>query len=346
MHDAMQTYWSHFANAPKWSMWVFSAALHDMGRSLGGIMFDDIGPNHRQGTAIFTEAFISVAPGGDQHRTPGFSECGSGQPRTRWVTRSISPIPGRSRSARTWDPWIPLMDEPEARSFMNYPYNVAGGETAFFANFEYRFSNAELLFMRHAPARFVQMGNARLVRRSRLRIPGCRAAGMRSTGSRCAPTGNARSSSSSSRSILEVKLTNTGRDPKLIGTTTLTPQSLVVIIKPEGKPARQWIPYASDVRRTAEQKVLDAGAVCVRVAAAVRRAERVGRRGAGRLRYPSRRRGRWRDRLQRPAPSPRRRASQTSRRSRSQPTSSPRMSVGALAFSGIRRAHQGERHAA
>ena len=65
MHDAMQIYWSRFSNAPRRSLWVFSAALHDIGSSLGGIMFDDIGPNHRQGTAIFTEAFISVPPPGD-----------------------------------------------------------------------------------------------------------------------------------------------------------------------------------------------------------------------------------------------------------------------------------------
>lgn len=58
-------------------------------------------------------------------------------------------------------PWIPgLADEPEARSFMNYPFRVNGGEAAFFANFAYRFSDGELMFMRHAPERFVQMGNA------------------------------------------------------------------------------------------------------------------------------------------------------------------------------------------
>ena len=43
---------------------------------------------------------------------------------------------------------------------MNYPFRVAGGQSAFFADFEYRFSDQELLFMRHAPERFVQMGAA------------------------------------------------------------------------------------------------------------------------------------------------------------------------------------------
>jgi hypothetical protein len=57
-------------------------------------------------------------------------------------------------------PWIPLTSDNEVRSFMNYPYRVVGRTPAFFANFEYRFSDQELLFMRHAPSRFVEMGNA------------------------------------------------------------------------------------------------------------------------------------------------------------------------------------------
>jgi len=65
MHDAMQQYWSRFANRAQWAMWVFYAALHERGTSLGGIMFDDIGGNHRQGTAIFTNAFISQPPAND-----------------------------------------------------------------------------------------------------------------------------------------------------------------------------------------------------------------------------------------------------------------------------------------
>ncbi len=53
MHDAMQVHWSHFANKPQWALWTFFASLHGMGTSLGGIMFDDIGAQQRQGTAIF-----------------------------------------------------------------------------------------------------------------------------------------------------------------------------------------------------------------------------------------------------------------------------------------------------
>lgn len=259
MHDAMQIYWSRFSNAPRWSLWVFSAALHDRGSSLGGIMFDDIGPNHRQGTAIFTEAFISVPPPGDPAPNP-------------WVRRmrfwtTAHEMGHAFNLAHSWQkslaepygiPWIPLMDEPEARSFMNYPYNVAGGESAFFANFEYRFSNAELLFMRHAPARFVQMGNAAWFDRHGFESPD---AALQASEYRLDVRANRQRTLFEFLEpvVLEVKLTNMGRDPKLIRTTTLTPQSLVVIIKPEGKPARQWIPYA---RMCLEPRaeVLDAGA--------------------------------------------------------------------------------------
>ena len=65
MHDAMQIYWSHFANKPQWQLWVLFAKQHDIGPNLGGIMFDDIGPNHRQGTSIFYKSFISTPPAGE-----------------------------------------------------------------------------------------------------------------------------------------------------------------------------------------------------------------------------------------------------------------------------------------
>lgn len=157
LHDAMQTYWSKFSNAPNWALWTFFAKQHDMGPGLGGIMFDSIGPNHRQGTAIFNDSFINNAP-----------------------PREANPIAFRKRMkfwtaahemghafnlAHSWQkslgtPWIPLANEPEARSFMNYPYFVNGGSDAFFASFSYRFSDSELLFARHAPNEFVQMGNS------------------------------------------------------------------------------------------------------------------------------------------------------------------------------------------
>jgi hypothetical protein len=162
MHDAMQVNWSKFANVPQWALWVLFARQHETGPSLGGIMFDDIGTAQRQGTAIFSESFVANAPAGDPAPVA-------------WVRRmrfwtAMHEIGHSLNLAHSWQKslgtgWVPLADEVEARSYMNYPYRVAAApgmtpEQRFFSTFEFRFSEKELLFMRHAPERFVQQGNA------------------------------------------------------------------------------------------------------------------------------------------------------------------------------------------
>lgn len=244
MHDAMQTYWSHFTSESQWAMWVFFAALHEQGTSLGGIMFDDIGANHRQGTAIFNDSFISEAPSGDPDPDA-------------WVRRMIFWTAGHEMGhafnlAHSWQksltfgglgPWIPLADEPEVRSFMNYPFAVAGGDAAFFSDFEYAFSDQELLFLRHAPSRFVQQGNAAWFDHHGFQ-------GVEP------PAGQAlRLELRVNRSrqvfefmepvILELKLTNTSSQPQLVDEKLLSrTDSMAVIIKKDGSPARQFVPYA------------------------------------------------------------------------------------------------------
>jgi hypothetical protein len=244
MHDAMQTYWSRFVAEPQWAMWVFFASLHEQGTSLGGIMFDDIGPNHRQGTAIFNDAFISNPPAGD----PNPAE---------WVRRMIFWTAGHEMGhafnlAHSWQksltfgglgPWIPLADEPEARSFMNYPFNVSGGQAAFFADFEYAFSDQELLYLRHAPARFVQQGNAAWFDHHGFQ------------GADTMPEQALKLELRVNRKtpafgfmepvITELKLTNTSSQPQLVDENLLSrTDSMAVVLKQDGRPARQFVPYA------------------------------------------------------------------------------------------------------
>lgn len=240
MHDAMQTHWSRFADKPQWSMWVLFAALHEQGTSLGGIMFDDIGSNHRQGTAIFNDAFISNAPTGDANPAA-------------WVQRmrfwtACHEMGHAFNLAHSWQkslgtPWMLLPDEPEARSFMNYPYNVSGGQTAFFADFEYRFSDGELLFMRHAPARFVQMGNADWFDHH----------GFEQTNVSPEPVLKLELRVNRKTAlfeflepvVLELKLTNISSQPQLIEEKLLAMlDHMIVMIKKDGKPTRQFAPYA------------------------------------------------------------------------------------------------------
>jgi hypothetical protein len=155
MHDAMQAHWSRWADAPQWAVWVLFARLHDQGTSLGGIMFDDIGTAQRQGTAIFSDSFISHAPSDEANPGP-------------WVERmkfwtAMHEIGHTFNLAHSWQKslgtsWVPLADEPSALSYMNYPFRYPGGLDAFFAAFEYEFSPDELLFLRHAPERLVKQG--------------------------------------------------------------------------------------------------------------------------------------------------------------------------------------------
>ncbi|MDH3247188.1 MAG: hypothetical protein OEM26_21375, partial [Saprospiraceae bacterium] len=160
MHDAMQTYWSRFTNNAQWAMWVFFASLHEQGSSLGGVMFDTIGPNERQGTAVFCDSFINNAPPGDPNPS-------AWQERMKFWT-TVHEMGHAFNLAHSWQkelvwngygPWIPLQDDPEARSYMNYPFNVQGGQQKFFEDFEFRFIDEEYLFLRHAPYEFIQPGN-------------------------------------------------------------------------------------------------------------------------------------------------------------------------------------------
>ncbi len=247
MHDAMQAYWSRFANKPQWALWVFFANQHDTGPSLGGIMFDSIGPNDRQGTALFYNSFISQAPAGDQSPS-------------EWVKRmrywtAVHEMGHAFNLAHSWQkslgtPWIPLQDEPEARSPMNYPYRVAGGERTFFADFRYRFSDPELLFLRHAPERFVEMGYAdwfdhHAFEQAAAPVPGLTLE-LRTRPAR-------KTFEFLEAIVLELKLTNGSDQPLLVPDRVLQKlEAMTFVVKRKGAPARQLVPCA---RRCLESRV-------------------------------------------------------------------------------------------
>jgi hypothetical protein len=147
-------------------------------------------------------------------------------------------------------PWIPLANEPLARSFMNYPFRVPGGESAFFADFEYRFSGqdqnppgGELLFMRHAPARFVQMGNADWFDHHGFE----EAIVLPDSALKLEVRVNRESAIFVflEPATLELKLTNTSNQPVVVDEKILSDyHDMTVIIKKDGKPARKLTPYS------------------------------------------------------------------------------------------------------
>lgn len=262
MHNAMQTYWSRFSNRPQWAMWVLYAARHDSGRGLGGVMFDDIGPNHRQGTAIFTDSFINDVPNGDGDP--------AGWRRRMQFWTAVHEMGHAFNLAHSWqkalgtpqgapgDPWIPLANEPDARSFMNYPFNVSGGESSFFSDFRFRFSDDELIFMRHAPRNFVQMGNSNWFENHGFEAPNS----LQHTGNwalELRPNRDASSYRFLEPVTMELKLTNTSAqavsvDPDMVSEG----HHVTIFTQKEGGKTHQWRPMMASCHEPHEER-LDPG---------------------------------------------------------------------------------------
>jgi hypothetical protein len=259
MHDAMTVFWSRFADTAQWALWTFFANQHEMGSGLGGIMFDDIGPNHRQGTSIFYNSFISDPP------PPGDPNPAAYIARNRFWT-AVHEMGHAFNLAHSWQkslgapygtPWIPLADEPEARSYMNYPYGVSGGESAFYADFEYRFSDPELLFMRHAPERFVRMGDAAWFdhhgfEQARVQLAPPLSLDIRVNRAKAVfeflePV------------VVELKLKNISTSALIVDENVLTTlDGVTIALKRQGSPARQYLPFAQYCMKP-EPRVLQPG---------------------------------------------------------------------------------------
>jgi hypothetical protein len=174
LHDSMELHWEAFANRPQWRMWVFLAGLGETD-TLGGIMFDgDIdepGGVDRQGTAIFTRCSYFHSVDGEYIRAnPPFEEAVRRELFFNLIHETGHAFnmahSFQKQMGRAWLPpnWMTLESNKQALSFMNYPDAATPGGGAganaswFYRRFGFRFDDGELLFMRHAPARFVEMG--------------------------------------------------------------------------------------------------------------------------------------------------------------------------------------------
>lgn len=258
LHDAMQLYWLRYAAKPQWSMWVLFAGLYYGGNNQGGLMFDDIGPYQRQGAAIFLNATTNNPPSGD----PSPSEW---RDRMRFWTAihemghafNLAHSFQKTGTIHSGPSWINMADEPHARSFMNYPGYISGGQASYFYSFYYRFSDQDLLFLRHAPSRFVEAGNeAFFTNHGYLEAARNNKSDFELRLTPAAPGGRF---AYLVPPVVEMEIVYGGERPVVVPVAELASDpGLTLIIAPEGRPAKRWLPYTRHCR-DGEHRVLRRG---------------------------------------------------------------------------------------
>ena len=141
---------SHLDESPQQHIWTLFTKRHEYGPGITGAVLDGIGRRQQpiQACVVFNDSSLADIQTGE-------GDAEAQQQRIRFVS-AVREIGHALGLADSWDKsrpmsWVPMADEPEARSFMNDPTRVAGGPKAFFADFPYLFSEEELRFLRHMP---------------------------------------------------------------------------------------------------------------------------------------------------------------------------------------------------
>lgn len=147
LHAAMQVQFSLWKDVPQWKVWLFAATLHELGPSLRGIMFDQMG-KQRQGCAVFHSAIGNTPP------LP--ADVVRAQLRTY-----VHELGHCFNLLHSWQKSLAVPPAPnriDALSWMNYPQNYPGGASAYWAAFPFQFDDLEVVHLRHAFRNKVIMG--------------------------------------------------------------------------------------------------------------------------------------------------------------------------------------------
>ncbi len=138
---------------------------------------DEPGGVDCQGTAVFTECEFFHLPTGDYvEANPPVNEAAARElffdliHEMGHAFNLAHSFQKHASSGTAWPApsWMPTVQDPQAMSWMNYPdlatesgspSSPTLSATWFYNRFRFRFDRNELLFLRHAPDRFVQMGN-------------------------------------------------------------------------------------------------------------------------------------------------------------------------------------------
>jgi hypothetical protein len=136
LHAAMVKHFSLWADVPQWKVWQLAAQLHELGPGLYGIMFDQQG-KQRQGCAVFHT---------------GIGGTTSDKLRLQLYTY-VHELGHCFNLLHSWQKSYaqpPAPNRPDAKSWMNYPWNYPGGDIAFWNAFAFQFDDLEVTHLRHA----------------------------------------------------------------------------------------------------------------------------------------------------------------------------------------------------
>jgi hypothetical protein len=243
VHDAMQAYWSRFAGRSPWAMWVLYAPRHESGAAVGGVMFEDIGPDRRLGAALF----IAEPPAGEADPVPW-----GARSRLRAACREMGRV---------------LAPRPEA---WREALPTSALEPEFPGGADFRFSDRELQIMRHAPDRSGRVGNADWFDRHGFE----QAAPAADSGLQLQVRVNRAKPVFEFLEpvVLELRLSNVSSQPAPVDEGCLAAgDDMTVIIKKDGHPARRWAPYARTCRRPSPRVLEPGQSICESLFAAAGR---------------------------------------------------------------------------
>ncbi|TDD43293.1 hypothetical protein E1286_29095 [Nonomuraea terrae] len=148
LHHAMTRHFSAYGDAPAWRVWLLVAGKH--ARGLRGIMFDYQDAHQRQGAAVFHDAVQGTTP----------------EARRAQLRTYVHEVGHAFNLLHSWEKHLATPPRPLGPeggfgdlSWMNYTYTYQpGGEPAYWAAFPFRFTDSELVHLRHAFYRDVAMG--------------------------------------------------------------------------------------------------------------------------------------------------------------------------------------------
>ena len=226
LHDAMQFYWTNSHTLAQPNLWALFASQHKNGQHIAATIYDAIGLNHGQGTAVFTNSFITQLSANKAQPTdwPRFGlTCQQIATALRqpYSTPPSNPGPHSSPPSSTpdylADCFSPLILQTLRHTALNQRTDYAPwyDEQGFDTDPQSSL-HVELCINRNqAIYEFME------------------------------PV------------ILELKLTNTAAHTQWVDKNIFTNlDNLTLILKKEGKPARQFLPYKRDYQMPQPQQLL------------------------------------------------------------------------------------------